>query len=250
MPGKMLAMVASLVVFGLAGAAKAIPVDLQLSLVIDDSSSISNNEFSQQIDGYANAFRQTAVVDSIVNSPNGVAVNTILFASGANEVIQFRQLQTAQQVEDFADALAAITRAGGATNIAAGIDLAVATIASNGFESGNIIIDVSGDGQQNVTGNAAASRDAALIAGISRVNGIAIGGQNIFDFYAANVAGGTDSFVLQANSFDEFETAIATKIGIEVGAPDPIGVPEPGVISMLGLGFLVFGFAMRRRNNS
>ncbi|MGH1483221.1 MAG: DUF1194 domain-containing protein [Geminicoccales bacterium] len=43
---------------GLAGIAKAIPVDLELSLVIDDSSSINDTDFSRQIDGYANAFRQ------------------------------------------------------------------------------------------------------------------------------------------------------------------------------------------------
>ncbi len=78
MPGKMLAMFAGLVALGLAGTAKAIPVDLQLSLVIDDSSSINNSEFSQQINGYANAFRQTEVIDTIVNSPNGIAVNTVL----------------------------------------------------------------------------------------------------------------------------------------------------------------------------
>ncbi len=172
------------------------------------------------------------------------------FATSAAEVIGFTQLQTAQDVEDFADDLAAITRFGGSTNIAGGINLAVETIALNGFESGNIIIDVSGDGAHNVSGDAAASRDAALSAGVSRVNGIAIGGSSVFDFYQANVIGGPGAFILQANSFDEFETAIATKIGVEVGAPEAIDVPEPGLISMLGLGFLFLGFAMRRRHMS
>lgn len=252
MPGKMLAIVAGLVALGLTGPVKAIPVSLELSLVVDDSSSINNSEFSQQIDGYASAFRQQAVIDSIVNATNGIAVNTILFATGATEVIQFTQLQTAQEVEDFAVALEAIARTGGSTNIAAGIDLAVDRIANNNFESGNIIIDVSGDGTQNVGGNnVAVSRDLALQAGVSRINGIAIGGSNIFDFYTNNVIGGPGAFVLQADSFDDFETAIATKIGVEVGAPpEPTSVPEPGVISMLGLGFLVFGFVMRRRTRS
>lgn len=249
MPTKLPALFAGLLAMGLAATAEAIPVELELSLVIDDSSSISNAEFSQQIDGYANAFRQQNVIDTIVNSADGIAVNAILFASGANEVIQFTHLQTAQEVEDFADALAAISRTGGQTNIAAGMDLAVQTIAGNNFESGNLIIDVSGDGTQNTPGDVAGVRDAALAAGITRINGIAIGGQGIFDFYQANVIGGPDAFVLQANSFDEFETAIATKIGVEVGAPDPdpVGVPEPGVISMLGIGLLTLGVAMRRR---
>ena len=98
--------------------------------------------------------------------------------------------------------------------------------------------------------SAEAARDAALSSGVSRINGITIGGQFIFDFYQANVIGGTDAFALKAESFDEFGTAIATKIGIEVGAPPPTSVPEPGVIGLLGLGFLALGFAMRRRTMS
>jgi hypothetical protein len=245
-------LVAGLALLGLAGTAKAVPVDLELSLVIDSSGSISAGEFSQQVNGYADAFRQTTVVDSIVNSPNGIAVNSILFSSSANVVIPFRLLQSEADVLNFADALAAIERQGGATNIAAGIDLAVETLNTNGFESGNIIIDVSGDGQQNTGGDVSLSRDAALTAGVSRINGVVIGAQNIVDFYQANVIGGTDAFVLQADSFDDFDAAIANKIQVEVGAPneepsEPTTVPAPGAIGLIGLGLVSIGFALRRR---
>ena len=179
MQSRLTAALAGLAILGLAGTAKAIPVDLELSLVVDSSGSISTGEFSQQISGYANAFRQPAVIDSIVNSPNGIAVNTILFASSATEVIAFRQLQTAADVNEFAAALEAIERTNGGTNIPSGINLAVETIAANNFESGNIIIDVSGDGASSSAATQA-SRDAALTAGVARVNGIAIGSDNIF----------------------------------------------------------------------
>ena len=249
MQSRLTATLTSLAILGLAGTAEAIPVDLELSLVIDSSGSISSGEFSQQIDGYADAFRQSAVIDSIVNSPNGIAINTILFATDATEVITFRQLQTASDVLAFADDLAAITRINGNTDIADGINLAVETINTNNFDSGNIIIDVSGDGVQNEPGDPALSRDAALSAGVSRINGIAIGGQGIFDFYEANVIGGVDAFVLQADSFDDFDAAIADKIQVEVGAPapNPTPVPAPGAIGLVGLGLLTLGWAMRRR---
>lgn len=243
---------AGLAMMGLAGTANAIPVDLELSLVIDSSGSIDGGEFSQQIDGYAAAFRQTAVVNSIAASPNGIAVNTILFASDASEVITFQHLQTEQDVLDFADALAAVTRVTGGTDIADGINLAVETLNTNAFESGNIIIDVSGDGEQNTAGDPAASRDAALSAGVSRINGIAIGDDDIFDFYQANVIGGVDAFVLQADSFDEFDAAIADKIELEVGVPGPdplppVAVPAPGALGLIGLGVFALGCVLRRR---
>ncbi|MGH1483220.1 MAG: DUF1194 domain-containing protein [Geminicoccales bacterium] len=94
-------------------------------------------------------------------------------------------------------------------------------------------------------------RDSALSSEITRINGIAIGGSDIFDFYQANIIGGTNSFLLQAYSFDNFETAIATKIGAEIGAPAPerTEIPESGMISMLGLGFLTIGFGLRRRTS-
>ncbi|MGI9484371.1 MAG: DUF1194 domain-containing protein [Geminicoccaceae bacterium] len=249
---RLTAALAGLAIFGLVESANAVPVDLELSLVIDSSGSIDGGEFSQQIDGYAQAFRQAEVVNSIVATPNGIAVNTILFASDATEVITFQHLETAQDVSDFADALSAITRVTDGTDIADGINLAVETINTNAFESGNIIIDVSGDGEQNTSGDPALSRDAALSAGVSRINGIAIGDQDVFDFYSANVIGGPDSFILQADSFDDFDAAIANKIQVEVGAPpvvnpEPSPVPAPGAIGLIGLGVLALGLITRRR---
>jgi len=245
-------LLAGLAVLSIAGTAEAVPVDLELSLVIDSSGSIDANEFSQQVNGYADAFRQDNVIDSIVNSPNGIAVNSILFSSSAEVVIPFRLLQSREDVLGFADALAAIPRQGGATNISAGINLAVETLNFNGFDSGNIIIDVSGDGAQNTDGDVALSRDAALTAGVSRINGIAIGQDAVFDFYQANVIGGTDAFVLQADSFDDFDAAISDKIELEVGvsdSPATTPVPAPGAIGLIGLGMVTIGLAMRRRRS-
>lgn len=253
MQNRMLTALCGLVMMGMAGTAQAVSVDLELSLVIDSSGSISNSQFNQQIGGYSAAFRQADVIDSIVNSTNGIAVNTILFASVADEVLGFRRLRTAQDVADFADDLDGVNRIGGATNIAGGINLAVETANTNNFETGNVIIDVSGDGLENI-GSAAAARDAALSAGVTRINAIAVGSASLLNFFETNVIGGTGAFALRADSFDDFDTAIANKLGIELGITpqppqDPVGVPEPGAIGLIGLGFLALGFAMRRRRS-
>ncbi|MGI9433779.1 MAG: DUF1194 domain-containing protein [Geminicoccaceae bacterium] len=258
MQGKLFATVAGLTWISLAGIAEAIPVDLELSLVIDSSGSISDSEFDQQVSGYAAAFRQAPVVESIVNSPNGIAVNTVFFATRAAEVTPFTLLQSEADVANFANSLDGINRGldiirgiGGSTNIPAGINLAAARLRDNNFESGNVIIDVSGDGPSNA-GSTQAARNAALDSGVTRINGLAIGSVGIFDFYQANVIGGPNAFVERAPDFGAFAAAIANKVRVEVGAPPaaPIGVPEPGAIGLLGLGFLVLGFAMRRRNMS
>ena len=256
MSRRLTGMMTGLALLGLSGGALAVPVDLELSLVIDSSGSINTSEFDQQINGYAAAFRRDEVVNSIVSSSDGIAVNSILFSSTADVVIPFRLLQTEADVLSFADALAAIPRQTGATNISAGIDLAVETLDGNGFEGGRVIIDVSGDGLQNTGDDVTLARDAALAAGVTQINGIAIGDDDIFDFYQANVIGGADAFVLQADSFDQFDAAIGSKIQVEVGpppgppsppGPTPIAVPAPGAIGLVGFGLVAIGFVMRRR---
>lgn len=256
MHSRLTAAVAGVTMMGLAGAAEAIPVDLELSLVIDSSGSISQSEFVQQIEGYANAFEQASVVNSIVNADNGIAVNTILFAGSATEVITFRQLSNATDVTDFVAALRAIDRIGGGTNVAAGVLAATESIATNEFDSGNIIIDVSGDGTSSRS-QVQAARDNAISAGVSRINAVAIGGEGIFNFYRDNVIAGPGSFVLRAEDFNAFGEAIANKIQVEIGVPDDpeddddepvvVAVPAPGAIGLLGLGVFALGWVMRRR---
>ena len=64
--------VAAALTLGLAAtSASAVPVDLGLSLVIDVSGSVSTAEYNLQMDGYANAFRSSAVQQNILGGNVG-----------------------------------------------------------------------------------------------------------------------------------------------------------------------------------
>ena len=242
--------------------AQAIPVDLELSLVIDVSGSVSDAEYDLQMDGYAAAFRDAGIQSAILGGPNGaIAVNGVFFASSAAESIPFTLLDSATAIDAFADTLDTFARPfGGGTDIFDGTNLAVTTFgtetggAANGFESTRQVIDVSGDGTDSVSANQAA-RDNALAAGVDAINGIAIESgptsTTITDFYRDNVIGGTGSFVITATGFDTFGDGIRTKLEAEIQQPpnDPPvpGVPEPSALALFGIGMLGFGAASLRR---
>ena len=194
--------------------AQTTPVNLELSLVVDNSGSISNQEFDLQMVGYANGFRTFR--SEIASFPNGMAVNLIFFDSVATEAIQWTHLTTEAEVDLFADALEFFVRLPtGGTNIAAGM-MEAHSIVSNNFDGEVLIVDVSGDGTQNPA-PVQAERDSLLASGVDRINGLAIGPAAISDFYSDNVIGGTDAFVIAATDFDAFEQAILDKLQQEIG---------------------------------
>ncbi|MCP5244734.1 MAG: DUF1194 domain-containing protein [Burkholderiales bacterium] len=229
--------------------ASAVLVDSELSLVIDVSGSVSGSEYNLMMDGYANAFRDPVVQNNILtNGTNGaIAVNAIFFSSSAftTSLDSYTLLNSVASINAFADILDNFARPGsGGTTISTGMNKSLATlIADNGFESTNLIMDVSGDGTSGTTATQAA-RDAAAAAGVT-VNGITIGSQSINDFYNNNVITG-DGFSLHATDFTAFSDGVKQKLRIETQT-NP--VPEPATLTLLGLGLFSIA-AMRRSRKS
>jgi len=241
--------------------AHAIAVDLELSLVIDVSGSVDTTEYNLQMDGYADAFRSTTVKNAIL-AGNGIAVNAVFFSSSATEGVPFTLLNSEASILAFADVLDAFVRpssgvVGTETDIHAGIDAAVATFgtetggAANGFESPRQVIDVSGDGLDNDGSAPSIARDDALLAGVDVINGLAIEGDfgpfGVTNHYTANVIGGTGAFVITAEGFDDFATAVENKLVTEIiGNPNAVPEPVTASLGLLSLGALGM-FATRRR---
>lgn len=248
--------IAAIAALGLAGhASAATAVDVELSLLIDVSGSVDANEFALQRDGYVNAFKNTAIQSAITSTANGregkIAVNLIYWsgASQQNESIPFTLIDSAASAEAFANAISAAARPfSNLTAPGSAINFAVPLFASNDFDGTKMVIDVSGDGEQNNGANTAAARDAALLAGIDRINGIAIGGgSSLLNWYTANIVGGTNGFALQAASFQDFEGAIARKLQAEITGTNPNPVPLPAAAWLLLSGVVALGAASRRR---
>ena len=228
--------------------ARAVPVGLELSLLIDVSGSVDNSEYNLQRTGYSTAFRNAAVQDAIVNSALGsIAVNFIEWSSSnqQNQVIGWTLINSAATSNAFADAIDGIARSfSGNTAPGSAINFAVPLFNNNGFEGQRLVIDVSGDGAENNGASTATARDAALAAGVSAINGLPILGEaGVQAFYENNIRGGAGSFVIAASDFATFGGAIQTKLTREIRND----VPEPATIAVLGSGLLGLAGLRRRR---
>ena len=219
-------------------------VDVELSLLIDVSGSVDNSEFDLQRKGYIDAFRKSSIVDSILSTAGGrlgkIAVEVVYWSSTSAQtrVVGWSLLDSAASISAFADTLATKARtSSGQTAIGSAIKFGADSIMSNLYEGTSKVIDVSGDGDNNQGLSAMSGRDYALGLGITRINGVAIGGAALLDYYEKNVIGGTDAFALQASGFDTFGAAIERKLKAEIDGTTPaVPVPAAGILLLSGLG--------------
>ncbi len=244
--------VASAAAILVGGQASAVPVALELALLVDVSGSVDAAEYDLQRLGYRNAFLDATVQANIASLAGGIAVMYMEWSSAGSQSVRqnWFHITDAASATAFAGLINGVTRAfGGSTAPGSALNFATPLFgtetggASNGFESVRQVIDVSGDGAQNDGANTLAARNAALAAGVDTINGLAILGEaGLAAFYQNNIVGGTNSFLETAASFDDFERAVIRKIGREI-----IQVPEPGSLALVGLALAAVGVASRRK---
>lgn len=223
-----------------------VPVDLELSLLVDVSGSIDNSEFDLQKTGYVNAFNDPAIVNAIQNGSIGsISANLIYWSSNnqQQQAVGWTLINDASSASNFANAINAAARPFN-NNTAPGsaINFAAPLFASNNFAGNRLVIDISSDGQQNDGASTSTARDNAAAQGIT-INALAIGDTTLLNWYKANAVT-ADGFAVQASTFNDFDNAIKTKLAREIGGGT--SVPEPASMLLLGSG--LFGFiGLRRR---
>ena len=64
------------------------PVDIELSLLVDVSSSVNSTEFNLQKQGYANAFTNASIISAIESGAHGaIAVSLTYWSSSNHQVV-------------------------------------------------------------------------------------------------------------------------------------------------------------------
>lgn len=233
-----------------AASASATHVDIELSLLVDVSGSISSTEYNLQRQGYANAFSNPNFFNSVIHPGNSIAVNFVEWSGAGqqSQLVGWTLIDSQAAANAFAAAILAPARPySGQTSPGEALNYAAPLIFNNSYDSDKQVIDVSGDGSENVHNNAFvdAARNAALSAGVDQINGLAILGSEagIDAWYAAHIQGGVGSFTNSVTGFADFGAAIAEKIQLEVQG----GVPLPSAAGMGVAGLVLVGARRRRR---
>lgn len=225
---------------GLAAAARAAGVDLEVVLAADVSRSIDDGEFELQRKGYAAALTDPRVLKAIHGTKTGAIGVCFIEWSGDQEQQVVVDWTAIRDEETGGTAAAAILSAPrsfmGRTSVSAGIDFAMAHFGKAKWPQVRRVIDISGDGTNNDGRAVTAARDQAVAAGVT-INGLAIindkpdlgysahthpeGG--LPAYYRQHVIGGANSFLVVVKDFGSFADAMAKKLAKEIDIADRAG---------------------------
>ncbi len=210
------------------------PVELELVLAVDTSSSVSPEEFDLQMFGFAEAFRNPSVIAAIAASgKSGIAVSMIQWSDNRRQhvAIDWRLLIDEASILAFADYIDGTPRFldGGGTAIGGAIEFSMKQIAHNSFEGRRKVIDISGDGRANQGAQPDNLRDIAVLQGLT-INGLAILNEDssVQNYYLSSVIGGSGAFVMTANDYESFSAAILEKLVKEIGSVPIVQGPGQG----------------------
>ena len=214
--------------------AEDIRVDVELILAVDVSRSMSPRELEIQRRGYAEALVSQEVTDAIARGRYGQIALTYLEWAGTfsqREIVGWSLIRTPEDAQDFAAKLTAqFNTALRRTSISGVIDHSRSLFNLNGFNGLNHVLDISGDGPNNMGRTVTAARDQAVGRGIT-INGLplmtreGLGVQwhldDLDEYYRQCVIGGPGAFVIPVLEWDHFPAAVRRKLVLEIAGRQP-----------------------------
>lgn len=215
--------------------AEELPVDLELVLAVDVSGSVDEEEGRLQRDGYISAIRSKEFSEAVKSGILGrIAVTYVEWAGDGfqSTIIDWSVINGPVAAASFADKLSAVPIGSGPwTSISDIIRHSLPRFPNNGYVGTRKVIDISGDGPNNIGGLVTEARDLAVARGIT-VNGLPILNdhlqpsgrrqiENLDKYYAACVIGGFGAFLVAAHDFKDIARAIRRKLIFEIAGLVP-----------------------------
>ena len=188
--------------------------DLALLLAVDVSGSVSRDEFRIQSDGLAAALRDGLVAEALIKARAQVAFLQWSGSSRQEVTIPWTTIETYADLQALAERIEADRRLWRDYSTAIGEAL---TLGQEQFadvpDCKRQVIDVSGDGSSN-EGIDPRERHAALREANITVNALVIEGSepDLDVYFWENVIIGEGAFIITANGFEEYPSAIRRKL--------------------------------------
>src|SRR5216110_318137 len=228
-------------------------VNVELVIAVDVSYSMDMDELAIQREGYAQAIVSKDFLQALRAVPGSrVAVTYFEWSMSGDEkiIIPWRVIDGPESADAVAaEIMKTPVRRGSSTSISGAINFAVQLFEENPYRGLRRVIDISGDGPNNIGAPVTGARDAALAKGIT-INGLPIMVKepsyssmdidNLDLYYEDCVIGGPGSFVVSIKDRDKFKEAIRAKLLLEVAGrtPErpiiPAAAREPRVPCLIG----------------
>ena len=196
---------------------EAIACRLGLVLAVDVSKSIDSADYTLQFSGLANAFRDKRVQEAIFATGRPVAVSAFQWSGAAHQeiVAHWSLLLSLDDIEDFAKRLDGKRRnsSGQRTAIGSALEFGQELLA-RGPHCSRLVIDVSGDGYNNIGPEPSQVYQAHNFSGVT-VNALVIGGlvrPELTRYFEDNVIKGPGAFTISTQGFADYSDAIRRKL--------------------------------------
>ncbi len=231
----------------------AIDVDVELVIAVDVSYSMDPDEQALQREGYIQALTSTEFLRALREGGHAKIAITYFEWAGANDqkvIVPWRVIDGPETADGVAAEIArAPYRRASRTSVSGAIAYGAGLFDNSGYRGLRRVIDVSGDGVNNMGPPVTTVRDAALAKGIT-INGLPIllkrptfstlDIENLDLYYEDCVIGGAGAFVVPIKEREQFKTATRTKLLLEIAGrtPEPRVVPAaadaPRVSCLIG----------------
>lgn len=204
------------------------PVDVELVLGVDTSRSMDFDELALQREGYARALEHPSFIH-VIRAGLHQKIAVTYFDWGGPDYHDVILPWTILRTQDDAAHAAATLRGSRVKNlrgtgISGAIIKGIELIEGNDIQSDRQIIDISGDGPNNVGIPVTEARDQAAVRGIE-VNGLPLrlkspgstyNIHNLDTYYQDCVITGATAFVILVEDVDRLATSILQKLVLEV----------------------------------